>query len=99
MYLYDKDPQSSWAGDRLILIGDYGGDFPTRVLTDFEDKFEPRFEWATGFPRPRSGPMYSEISAIFAAREYIKAELFPGEASLISHPSFGECLTRINKDE
>jgi hypothetical protein len=83
MYLYDKDPQYSWAGDRLILLGDYARDFPTGVLTPFEDKFEPRFEWVSGFPDPRRGDLYSETSVLrnLCTREYIRADLFPGAAT------------------
>ena len=73
---------NSWAGDRLILLGDYTEDFPAGIkqIGDSEEAFEYRDRQGNGVRGGYScDSSYSETSILrnLCSREYIKAELFP----------------------
>jgi hypothetical protein len=80
-YLCDPDVRSSWAGDRLILIGDYAQDIPAGIATD--DDTQDMFTYEGGNSTRLAYPphcYYRETSALrnLCTREYIRADLFPG---------------------
>jgi hypothetical protein len=82
-YLCGPDAKSStsWAGDRLILVGDYADDIPAGIAEDNDT--QDMFTYTGGDPTSRSHRWdchYEETSVLrnLCTREYIRADLFPG---------------------
>jgi hypothetical protein len=82
-YLCHPDEKYSWAGDRLILLGDYAGDIPAGI--EDESNYEDMFAMFTGdcnedCPPDLNECHYEDTSVLrnLCTREYIRADLFPG---------------------
>jgi hypothetical protein len=79
---------NSWAGDRIILLGDYAHCFPPGVLNESEaeelyaDKLD--FPGITSY-EPFSWPKETQNVALrnLSSREYITDRLFPGTSHLV----------------
>jgi hypothetical protein len=87
-YLCHPDKQYSWAGDRLILLGDHVEDIPAGI--EDESRSEDMFAMFTHdsddeeidhCPLNPNECYYDETSVLrnLCTREYIRADLFPGQ--------------------
>jgi hypothetical protein len=77
----DAESSTSWAGDRLIFIGDYADDIPAGIVEDNDTRDMFTYAGGDSTHRPyRSNYNYEETSALrnLCTREYIRADLFPG---------------------
>src|SRR5689334_14449711 len=85
-YICTEDPEYSWAGDRLILLGVCAESFPAGVLTPNEteplaDDDDPLIIYPSSRRRSWTFVPYTKTSVLrnLCTREYIRAEAFPGE--------------------
>lgn len=87
-YLCNQNPEHSWAGDRLILLGDYSWDIPAGI----EEDYDPEYGCAYVGPSDSTMPQdchdsYDKSKALrnICTREYIRSDLFPGERTLLAN--------------
>jgi hypothetical protein len=79
-HLCDADVQTSWAGDRLILIGDYAQDIPAGIKEESDTINMFTYDGDFTSPYVIMRDSYSKTSVLrnLCTREYIRADLFPG---------------------
>jgi hypothetical protein len=79
---------NSWAGDRIVLIGDYAVELPPGVLSEEEEREQdkPGYTDTSGY-EPFNWPTEAGKVAIrnLNSREYITDRLFPGMSPFV-HP-------------
>lgn len=84
--------QHSWAGDRLILLGDEAKDIPAGVEEDSDPEYGCTYHGPNHSTKPRCGRIYGygkgKVLRNICTREYIREDLFP-----CKHTSFSNVAT------
>lgn len=87
-YLCNQDPNHSWAGDRLILVGDYAHDIPAGVEEEHDSEYACTYDGPNSSTTPRYHYYHSydksKVLRNICTREYIRSDLFPGQHTILA---------------
>lgn len=86
-YLCNQGPEHSWAGDRLILLGDEAKDIPSGVEEDSDPQYGCTYHGPNDTTKPRCLYRYDEGMVLrnICTREYIRSDLFPCEHASLAN--------------